>query len=90
MSHPRCCCPARLPVGAPGSPRGDVGERLGLQPGDVMVMTLEAHRVILEKRPGSPVDGSFGLWAHLPPGPAYVDTRRDEWDTRLTERLSNG
>lgn len=68
----------------------DVGERLGLKEGDVVVMTLEEHRVILEKRPGSPVDASFGLWAHLPPGPTYVDTLRDEWDTRLTERLSNG
>jgi len=68
----------------------DVGERLGLKEGDVVVMTLEAHRVILEKRPGSPVDASFGLWTHLPPGPAYVDTLRDEWDTRLTEQLSNG
>ena len=68
----------------------DVGERLGLKEGDVVVMTLEEHRVILEKRPGSPVDASFGLWAHLPPGPASVDTLRDEWDTRLTEQLSNG
>jgi len=37
------------------------------------VLTLEAHRVILEKRPESPVDASFGLWAHLPvvyPNPA--------------------
>ena len=68
----------------------DVGKRLGLQQGDVLVLTLEAHRVILEKRTSSPVDASFGLWAHLPPGPAYVDTLRDEWDTRLTERLSDG
>ena len=56
----------------------------------MVVLTLEAHRVILEKRVGSPVDDSFGLWAELPPGPTYVDTLRDEWDTRLTERLSNG
>ena len=55
-----------------------------------MVLTLEAHRVILEKQAGSPVDASFGLWADLPPGPTYVDTLRDEWDARLTERLSNG
>jgi bifunctional DNA-binding transcriptional regulator/antitoxin component of YhaV-PrlF toxin-antitoxin module len=68
----------------------DVGECLGLKQGDVVVLTLEAHRVILEKRAGSPVDASFGLWAHLPPGSTYVDTLRDEWDTRLTERLSNG
>jgi hypothetical protein len=68
----------------------DVGVCLGLQQGDVVVLTLEGHRVILEKRTGSPVDDSFGLWADLPPGPAYVDTLRDEWDARLTERLSNG
>ena len=54
------------------------------------MITLEAQRMILEKRAGSPVDASFGLWAHLPPGPTYVDTLRDEWDARLTERLSNG
>ena len=68
----------------------DVGAQLGLKQGDVMVLTVEEHRVILEKRPESPVDASFGLWADLPPGPMYVDTLRDEWDTRLTERLSNG
>jgi bifunctional DNA-binding transcriptional regulator/antitoxin component of YhaV-PrlF toxin-antitoxin module len=68
----------------------DVGACLGLKQGDVVVLTLEAHRVILEKQAGSPVDASFGLWAHLPPGPVYVDTLRDEWDARLTERLSNG
>jgi bifunctional DNA-binding transcriptional regulator/antitoxin component of YhaV-PrlF toxin-antitoxin module len=68
----------------------DVGECLGLKQGDVVLIMLEAQRVILEKRTGSPVDDSFGLWAHLPPGPTYVDTLRDEWDTRLTERLSNG
>ena len=67
----------------------DVGECLGLKQGDVIVLTLEAHRVILEKRAGSPVDASFGLWAHLPPGRAYVDSLRDEWDERLTERLSD-
>ena len=55
-----------------------------------MVLTLEAHRLILEKRPESPVDASFGLWAHLPLGPTYIDTLRDEWDTRLPERLPNG
>ena len=67
----------------------DVGERLGLKQGDVVVMTIEAQRVILEKRLSSPVDASFGLWAHLPPGPAYVDTLRDEWEPRLTERRSD-
>ena len=67
----------------------DVGEYLGLKQGDVIVLTLEAHRVILEKRAGSPVDASFGLWAHLPSGSTYVDTLRDEWDARLNERLSN-
>jgi bifunctional DNA-binding transcriptional regulator/antitoxin component of YhaV-PrlF toxin-antitoxin module len=64
----------------------DVGERLGLKQGDVVIITIEADRVILEKRLSSPVDASFGLWAHLPPGPEYVDTLRDEWDERLTER----
>jgi bifunctional DNA-binding transcriptional regulator/antitoxin component of YhaV-PrlF toxin-antitoxin module len=68
----------------------DVGECLGLKRGDVIVITLEAQRVILEKRASSPVDASFGLWAHLPPGSTYVDSLRDEWDARLTERLSNG
>jgi len=68
----------------------DVGACLGVKQGDVVVLTLEGHRVILEKRAGSPVDDSFGLWTDLPPGPAYVDTLRDEWDTRLTERPSNG
>ena len=67
----------------------DVGVCLGLKQGDVVVITLEAQRVILEKRISSPVDASFGLWAHLPPGPAYVDTLRDEWDERLTERRSD-
>jgi len=68
----------------------DVGACLGLKQGDAVVLTIEAHRVILEKQAGSPVDDSFGLWADLPPGPTYVDTLRDEWDTRLTERSSNG
>jgi bifunctional DNA-binding transcriptional regulator/antitoxin component of YhaV-PrlF toxin-antitoxin module len=67
----------------------EVGERLGLKQGDVILITIEAQRVILEKRTNSPVDASFGLWAHLPPGPAYVDTLRDEWDERLTGRLSD-
>lgn len=67
----------------------DVGVCLGLKQGDVVVITLEAQRVILEKRISSPVDASFGLWAHLPPGPTYVDTLRDEWDERLTERRSD-
>jgi bifunctional DNA-binding transcriptional regulator/antitoxin component of YhaV-PrlF toxin-antitoxin module len=64
----------------------DVGERLGLKQGDVVIITIEADRVILEKRLSSPVDASFGLWSHLAPGPEYVDTLRDEWDERLTER----
>jgi bifunctional DNA-binding transcriptional regulator/antitoxin component of YhaV-PrlF toxin-antitoxin module len=64
----------------------DVGERLGLKQGDVVIITIEAERVILEKRLSSPVDASFGLWAHLPPGPEYIDTLRDEWDEGLTER----
>ena len=67
----------------------EVGERLGLKQGDVILITIEAQRVILEKRTSSPVDASFGLWADLPPSPAYVDTLRDEWDERLTERLSD-
>ena len=67
----------------------EVGERLGLKQGDVILITIEAQRVILEKRTSSPVDASFGLWADRPPGPAYVDTLRDEWDERLTERLSD-
>ena len=64
----------------------DVGECLGLKQGDVVIITIEADRVILEKRLSSPVDASLGLWAHLPPSPEYVDTLRDEWDERLTER----
>jgi bifunctional DNA-binding transcriptional regulator/antitoxin component of YhaV-PrlF toxin-antitoxin module len=64
----------------------DVGKRLGLKQGDVVIITIEADRMILEKRLSSPVDASFGLWAHLPPGPEYVNTLRDEWDERLTEQ----
>ena len=55
----------------------------------MVIITIQAQRVILEKRTSSPVDASFGLWTDLPPGPAYVDTLRDEWDERLTERLSD-
>lgn len=58
-------------------------ERLGLKQGNSAVVTIEARHGILEKRPGSPVDASFGLWSHLPPGPAYIDALRDEWDKRL-------
>ena len=47
----------------------DVGKRLGLKQGDVVIITIEAERMILEKRLSSPVDASFGLWAHLPPRP---------------------
>jgi len=68
----------------------DVGECLGLKQDDDVILTLEAHRVILEKRAGSPVDARSGLWAHLPPGPTYVDPLGDEWNTRLNEQLSNG
>jgi bifunctional DNA-binding transcriptional regulator/antitoxin component of YhaV-PrlF toxin-antitoxin module len=64
----------------------DVGERLGLKQGDVVIITIEADRVILEKRLSSPVEASFGLWAHLPPGTACIDILRDEWDERLTEQ----
>jgi bifunctional DNA-binding transcriptional regulator/antitoxin component of YhaV-PrlF toxin-antitoxin module len=64
----------------------DVGERLGLKQGDVVIITIEADRVILEKRLSSPVDESFGLWTHLPLGTEYIDTLRDEWDERLTDR----
>ena len=64
----------------------DVGKRLGLKQGDVVIITIEADRMILEKRLNSPVDASFGLWAHLPPGPEYVNTLRDEWDEHLTEQ----
>ena len=66
----------------------EVGERLGLQRGDVIVITIEKQRVIVEKRASSPVDASFGLWTDLPPGPEYIDTLRDEWDERL-KRLPN-
>ena len=52
----------------------------------MVIITIEADRVILEKRLSSPVDASFGLWSHLPSGPEYIDTLRDEWDKRLTER----
>src|SRR5262245_4779392 len=41
----------------------DVRECLGLKRGDVIVITLEAQRVILEKWVSSLVDASFGLWA---------------------------
>ncbi len=63
----------------------DMGERLGLKWGDMVIITIEADRMILEKRLSSPVDASFGLWANAPPGHEYIDTLRDEWDERLTE-----
>ena len=31
----------------------------------MVIITIEADRVILEKRLSSPVDASFGLWSHL-------------------------
>ena len=65
----------------------EVGERLGLKQGDVIVITIEDQRVIMEKRASRPVDASFGLWSDLPPGPEYIDTLRDEWDERLNEHL---
>jgi len=64
----------------------EVGERLGLKRGDVMVITIEKQRVLMEKRAGSPVDASFGLWADLPPGPDYINALREEWDARLNDR----
>ncbi len=66
----------------------EVGKHLGLKQGDIVMITIEAQRVILEKPTSSPVDASFGLWAHLPPGSVSMDTLRDEWDERL-ERLPN-
>lgn len=90
--RPRGHCTPHHPAGLSshwwlGCRGGVWGERLGLKQGDVVVITIEARRVILEKRASSPVDASFGLWTHLPLGPAYIDALRDEWDTRLTERL---
>ena len=67
----------------------EVGERLGLKPGDVIVITIENQRVIMEKRVSSPVDASFGLWSELPPGPEYIDTLRAEWNDRLSEQPSD-
>lgn len=67
----------------------EVSERLGLKPGDVIVITIENQRVIMEKRVSSPVDASFGLWSDLPPGPECIDTLRAEWDDRLNEQLSD-
>ena len=67
----------------------EVGERLGLKRGDVIVITIEDQRVIVEKRASSPVDASFGLWRDWPPGPAHIDTLREEWDDRLNELLPN-
>ena len=51
----------------------DVGERLGLQQGGMVIIPIEANRMLLEKRSSSPVDASFGLWAPLPPDPEYGD-----------------
>lgn len=65
----------------------EVGERLGLKRGDVIVITIEKQRVIVEKCAASPVDASFGLWTDLPSGPEYIDALRDEWDDRLNEQL---
>ncbi len=67
----------------------EVGERLGLKQGDVIVITIEDQRVIMEKHASSPVDASFGLWSDLPPGPKYIDTLREERDERLNELLPN-
>ena len=64
----------------------EVGERLGLKQGDVIVITIEDQRVIMEKRTSSPFDASFGLWSDLPPGPEHIDTLRDAWDERLNEQ----
>jgi bifunctional DNA-binding transcriptional regulator/antitoxin component of YhaV-PrlF toxin-antitoxin module len=44
----------------------EVSERLGLKRGDVIVITIEKQRVIVEKHASSPVDASFGLWRNLP------------------------
>ncbi|ETW94397.1 AbrB/MazE/SpoVT family DNA-binding domain-containing protein [Candidatus Entotheonella palauensis] len=65
----------------------EVGERLGLKQGDVIIITIEDQRVIMEKRASSPVDASFGLWRDLPPDREHIDTLRDEWDERLNEQL---
>ena len=65
----------------------EVVKRLGLKQGDVIVITIEDQRVIMEKRASSPVDASFGLWSDLPPGPEYIDTLRAEWDDRLNRQL---
>lgn len=67
----------------------EVGERLGLKPGDIIVITIEEQRVIMEKRASSPVDASFGLWSDLPPGPEYISALRAEWDDRLNKQMSN-
>ena len=65
----------------------EVSERLGLKRGDVIVITIENQRVVVEKHASSSIDASFGLWHDLPPGPEYIDALRDEWDDRLNEQL---
>jgi bifunctional DNA-binding transcriptional regulator/antitoxin component of YhaV-PrlF toxin-antitoxin module len=65
----------------------EVSERLGLKRGDVIVITIEQHRVIVEKRASSPIDASFGLWRDLPSSPDYLNVLRNEWDDRLDEQL---
>jgi AbrB family looped-hinge helix DNA binding protein len=67
----------------------EIGERLRLKPGDVVLLKIEAGRVILEKPKSSPVDDSFGIWKTAPDGTEYVNTLRDEWEERLNERLNN-
>ena len=67
----------------------EVGERLRLRQGDVVLLKIEAGKMILEKSRGSPVDDSFGIWATVPDGTTCVNTIRDEWEERVNELLNN-
>ena len=68
----------------------EVGKRLSLKQGDVILLQIETGRVILEKSKSSPVDDSFGIWPAVPDGTTYVNTMRDEWEGRVNELLNNG
>jgi hypothetical protein len=60
-----------------------------LKNGDVRLVNIEQNRVVLEKRSGSPVDDSFGLWAHTSNSAEYVNNLTETWEERLVELLKN-
>jgi bifunctional DNA-binding transcriptional regulator/antitoxin component of YhaV-PrlF toxin-antitoxin module len=65
----------------------EVAEKLGIKGGDTVSIKIEGDRAILEKQAGSPVDESFGIWAHISNSAEYVNSLRDEWEDRVNETL---